>query len=140
MKPGIVLPGVVAATLLVIFGARAQEEGDKPELTPEQVSTGEVHVTMNSDYARVRVDGAAWEEHAFEDNGKTLVIHRMDRTDEHQVTLTPVYPELAPVEFTLRPADWKLVKLEKRVKMWRAKKKVVFSKATKAKKARPAKK
>lgn len=137
MKPGIVLPGVVAAMGLVAFGARAQEEGDKPELTPEQVSTGEVHVTMNSDYARVQVDGAGWEEHAFEDNGKTLIIHRMDRTGEHQVTLTPVYPELAPVELTLRPADWKLVKLKKRVKMWQAKKKIVFPKA---RKAQPAKK
>jgi len=132
MRLAVVLPLAFTVVLLWSVGLVAQEEEEK-ELTPEQVKTGEVHIKMNSDYAKVEVDGVAWEEHAFEDNGRTLVIHKLDRTMEHHVRLTPVYPELGPVETVVRPADWKLVKLMKRVRMWKAEKKVVFPKVKKEK-------
>lgn len=132
MKTLTLISVALAVTLLSMGGLTAQEEEKaKPELTPEEVSTGELHITMNSDYAKLQVDGADWEEHAFEDNGRTLIIHRMDRTGDHHVSLTPVYPDLVPAELTIKPADWKLVRLEKRVKMWKATRKITFEKVKK---------
>lgn len=109
--------------------AMAQEKA--PERSPDEVTTGEVRLSMNTEYAKLEVDGADWEEHEFEDQGRTLVIHGLDRTEVHRVGLTPVAPGLDAVVVEVRPEDWKLVKLDKRAKtlMWRVEKKVALPKA-----------
>lgn len=118
------IPGVALLALFLAGAAFAQES----PLTPEQVTTGEVRLSMSSDYARLRVDGEEWENHEFLDNGRTVVIHALDRTEEHVVSLTPIYPDLAPVELKIAPSDWKLATVGKLLKMWRVEQKVVFKK------------
>jgi hypothetical protein len=124
---------VIAAVLVAARAAQTQEEPKKTEggQAPEDVLTGEIRITMNSDYARLRVDGNEWEEHEFLDNGKTLVIHTVRRTEEHKVTLSPIYPDLAPAELAIAPADWKLAAMSKTEKVWRVERKVEFAKAAK---------
>jgi hypothetical protein len=125
---------VIAAVLVSARGSQSQEEPKKTEgvQSPDDVLTGEIRITMNSDYARLRVDGNEWEEHEFLDNGKTIVIHTVRRTEEHKVTLSPIYPDLPPVELTIAPADWKLAAVSKTEKVWRVERKVEFAKAAKA--------
>ncbi len=118
------------AFLLASPAVRAQAEKAVGR-SPEEVTTGEVRVSLNSEYAKLQVDDADWEVHEFEDQGRTLVIHGLDRTNVHRLTLTPVVPGLDVVEVEVRPEDWKLVKLDKKAKtlMWRVEKKVTFPKA-----------
>ncbi|MBM4397644.1 MAG: hypothetical protein FJ087_18390 [Deltaproteobacteria bacterium] len=117
-----------AAVLVAAAGAFAQE-GEKTA-SPEDVQTGEVRISLSSDYARLRVNGEEWEEHAFSDNGKTLVVHSVKRTEEQKITLTALPSDLAPVELTIKPEDWKLVAVAKNEKVWRVERKVVFQKKT----------
>ncbi len=124
MVTGRWIPGVALLALFVAGAAFAQE----PPLTPEQVTTGEVRLSMSSDYARLRVDGEEWENHEFLDNGRTVVIHALDRTEEHVVSLTPIYPDLAPFELRIAPSDWKLATVGKLLKMWRVEQRIVFKK------------
>ena len=113
--------------MVICPGAFADEE----ELTPEQDAVGEFRITMSSDYARLRIDGDEWENHEFLDNGRLVVIQGLSRTEEHFLTLTPMYPQLEPVEFKIAPSDWKLVTLSKRLKTWRVEQKIIFKKAPK---------
>lgn len=117
------------ALLLASPAVLAQAE-KAAERGPEEVTTGEVRISMSSEYAKLEVDGAEWEAHAFEDQGRTLVIHGLDRTEVHRVALTPVAPGLDAIEVEVRPEDWKLVKVDKKAKtlMWRVEKKVTFPK------------
>lgn len=120
------------AVVLLAAGVASAQEGEKttppPAPSPDEVTTGEIKITLNSDYAKVRVDGGEWEEHEFLDNGKTLILHTVKRTEEHKVLLTPIYPDLAPVELTITPQDWKLASVSKNEKIWRVERKVVFTK------------
>lgn len=84
---------------------------------------------MNSEFAKVLVDGEEWEEHEFIDNGRTLIIHGLNRTVPHVVSLRPVVPNLKEIEVRIEPSDWKLVKVKKQTLMWRVEKKVNFEKA-----------
>jgi len=111
---------------LLVLGSAALAQ-DKPA-APEEVLTGEVRISLSSDYAKLRVDGEEWEEHAFTDNGRTLTIHSLRRTEEHKVTLTPLSSDLEAVELTIKPEDWKLVPIKKTEKVWRVERKVVFQK------------
>lgn len=115
------------AVLLAGLVARAQAE-KSAERGPDEVTTGEVRVAMNSEYAKLEVDGADWEAHEFEDQGRLVVIHGLDRTEVHRVGLRPVAPGLDAVEIEVRPEDWKLVKLDRKAKtlLWRVEKKVTF--------------
>lgn len=118
------------AFLLASPAVRAQAE-KAAERGPEEVTTGEARISMNSEYAKLDVDGVDWEAHEFEDQGRTLVIHGLDRTEVHRVGLTPVAAGLDAIVVEVRPEDWKLVKLDKKAKtlMWRVEKKVTFPKA-----------
>jgi len=126
-----------AALLVLIvfasFGAFAQEKTEESASgpTPDEVTTGEMRISLSSDYAKLLVDGEQWEEHEFIDNGKTLVIHGLKRTEQHKISLTPIYPDLSPVELSIKPDEWKLATVGKNVKMWRVGKKVTFSRAQK---------
>jgi hypothetical protein len=124
MAAGRWIVGGLVVALSWVGMARAQEV----DLPPDQVTVGEVRITMSSDYARLRVDGEEWENHEFLDNGMTVVINGLDRLEEHVVSLTPIYPDLEPVELQVAPGDWKLVTVAKRVKTWRVEHKVVFQK------------
>ena len=104
--------------------------GEAPGPSPEEVTTGEIRLLLSSDYAKVRLDGEEWEEHEFLDNGKTLVLHAVKRTDEHRVALSPIYADLAPLELSIKPDEWKLATVGKKIVMWRAEKKIVFTKKT----------
>lgn len=123
---------IVVINVLLPFVVSAQEEKDKTsqEKSPEEVTTGEVRLKMNSDYAKLLVDGEEWEEHEFLDKGFTLVIHGVRRTVEHKITLTPVTSDLSPVEITIKPDDWKLAPVGKNTKMWRVEKKIDFARTT----------
>lgn len=125
--------GAIAASLLLSAIAVAQEKEEgvpSGPPTPDQVTTGEIRITMSSDYAKVLLDGESWEENEFLNNGLLLVVHTVNRTVEHRLSLTPIYPELAPVELVIKPEDWKLATVAKNEKMWRIERKVVFSKAS----------
>lgn len=122
---------VISMALLLVRVAFAQEPRAEGASSPDEVVTGEIRITLNSDYAKLRVDGNEWEEHEFLDNGKTLIIHSIRRTEEHKITLTPLYPDLLPVELTIVPGDWKLASVSKTEKVWRVERRVDFQKATK---------
>lgn len=116
--------GGLLVALAWVGTATAQEV----DLPPDQVTVGEVRISMSSDYARLRVDGEEWENHEFLDNGNLVVINGLDRVEEHVVSLAPIYPDLEPVELRIAPSDWKLVNVAKRVKAWRVELKVAFRK------------
>lgn len=128
------IPGIALFALVWAGNAVADEQA----VAPEEVTTGDVRIAMSSDYARLRVDGEEWETHEFLDNGRTLLIHGLDRTAEHVVSLTPVYPDLEGVEMTIAPAQWKLVTVAKRVRMWQVVEKVTFKKKAPAPAPTPA--
>lgn len=125
--------GCLATALLLSVGAVAQDK-EAPAApvappTPDQVVTGEIQVTMSSDYAKVLVDGESWDENEFLNNGLLLILHAVNRTVEHRIALTPIYSDLSPVELVVKPEDWKLATVAKNEKMWRIERKVTFAKA-----------
>jgi hypothetical protein len=127
----------IPAIAVIALAWTGRAAADEVEIPPDQVTTGEVRISMSSDYARLRVDGEEWENHEFLDNGRTVLIQGLDRTGDHVVSLTPIYPDLEPVELKVAPADWKLTTLAKRLKVWRVELKVVFKKAAPPKPAEP---
>ncbi|HQC43908.1 MAG: hypothetical protein ACOX51_03105 [Myxococcota bacterium] len=129
LKTWIKLLGVFFVALMVSSTVVAQEGAGPENLTPEEVTVGEVKISMSSDYASLRVDGEEWENHAFSNGGKTIEIHSLDRTNPHTIRLSPSYPDLEPFEFTIEPGDWKLTKVGKLLRQWRVEQKVVFKKA-----------
>ena len=121
-------------TVLLFSMVSAAQEKEAPVApvappTPDQVTSGEIRVTLSSDYAKLLVDGEAWEESEFLNSGFLLVIHAMNRTEEHRVLLTPASSGLAPVELVIKSDEWKLATVAKNEKMWRVERKVVFAKA-----------
>lgn len=97
------------------------------EKPADEVTVGEVRITMNTQYVKVQVDGNEWEEHEFINNGRTLILHRIDRTIAHSITLTPVEPNLEGSVVEIKPEDFKLAKVGKNTFVWRAEKRVSFS-------------
>lgn len=115
--------------ILLVVPGLARAQGEPAPASPEEVTTGEVRIHLSSDYAKLLVDGEAWDEAVFEDNGRLLIIHLLPRTVEHEITLTPIYPNLGPVQFRIEPSEWKLASIGKKEKVWRVEKKIVFPKA-----------
>lgn len=110
----------------------AAEEGAPAAPSPDEVTTGEARITMNAEYAKLRVDGEEWEEHEFLDNGRTVIIHTLNRLAEHRISLTPATSsDLAAAEIVIKPEDWKLATIARNEKMWRVERKVTFPKAAK---------
>jgi hypothetical protein len=116
----------VVLALIVAFSNVAL--ADEP---PEggEVMTGKIVVKMSSDYAKPYINGDEFEGYEFEDDGKTLLIVGQRRDATFTVKLVPMYPDLAPVEFDVKPTDWKLETVGKNVKEWQLKKTVKFDKA-----------
>jgi hypothetical protein len=99
------------------------------EKPADEVTIGEVRITMNAQYAKVQVDGNDWEEHEFTADGRTLILHKIDRTANHAVSLSPVEPNLEGSVIEVNPEDFKLSKIGKNTFVWRAEKRVTFSPA-----------
>ena len=102
---------------------------DEEELTPDQVELGEIRIKFgNTDYPSIRVDGESWEEAEFTANGKQVSLHRVNRTEQHALTLIPNYAGLEETELTVKPDDWKLVKVNRRDRAWQVEYKIKFKK------------
>ncbi|MGB0591262.1 MAG: hypothetical protein ACPGU1_16415 [Myxococcota bacterium] len=95
----------------------------------EEEPTGQLTVSMNSDYAKVYIGGEHWDSVEFEKAGKRVVIKNIDlTTDPIEVELRPVYDTLAPVTLSLAIKDFKRKRV-KRMYILAAKRKVKFPKA-----------
>jgi len=101
----------------------AQEKED-----PKDILVGTVKLAMNSEYVVVAVDGASWDDYFFEDDGMSLFVQALDRTKDHKIVVTPIYDELKPAEVTVKPKDFKVVKLDKTTRQWRAERTIRFEK------------
>ena len=79
----------------------------------EAEPTGELHVTMNSDYVTVKVNGGEWSAVEFAKQGKKALIKHL-KFDEEPITveLVPSYDELAPVTLELKRKDFKRRRLK----------------------------
>ena len=104
-------------------GAMAQEDDGS--------TTGELRLDMNSDYAKVRVNGEDWTEKVeFENNGKRAIVKLVDLTAEvNSVTATPVYDGLDAVTIEVKSKDFKRKKVGKREYRMVLNKKIKFPKA-----------
>jgi hypothetical protein len=101
----------------------AQEKVD-----PGQIVLGVARLALNSEYVGVSVNGEAWEDLYFTDDGRVLIVENLNRTKEVILVLTPIYAEFRPEEVHLHPKDWKLAKLDKITRQWRCEKSVTFRK------------
>ncbi len=103
-----------------------------PTWEEEQPVYGEVHVNMNTDYAKVRVGDQEWDAVEYERNGKRALIKGIELEDlPVTITLTATSNEsLAPVTFEVVRKDFKRKRMN-RVWILVAKKKVKFVKSAK---------
>ena len=98
-------------------------------LAQEEEPTGQLTVSMNSDYAKVYIGGEHWDSVEFERSGKVVIIKNIDlSTEPIVVSLRPVYDTLAPVTLELKIKDFKRKRV-KRMYILAAKRKVKFPKA-----------
>ena len=105
-------------------------------LAQEDEPTGQLTVSMDSDYAKVYIDNQHWESVEFERAGKVVVIKNIDLSvNPIVVSIRPVYDHLGPVTLELKPKDFKRKRV-KRMYILAAKRKVKFPKVKK--KAKPA--
>jgi len=125
LKHHTLIAAAALAALLLAPALHAQE--DEP--------TGQLTVSMNSDYAKVYVGGEHWESVEFEKQGKVVVIKNIElSTEPIVVTLKPVYDHLAPATLELKIKDFKRKRV-KRMYILAAKRKVKFPKLKKVKPA-----
>ncbi len=123
---------VVAGFLATGFSLVAQAQQPAEELDESQIP-GTLRVRMNKDFGKVIVDGEDWAENTdFVNNGYTAIINGLDRSREHTVRIEPAYDGFAPVEFTVKPKDFKRIK-HRKGRVWIlefvAKRKIKFKKA-----------
>ena len=103
-----------------------------PALAQEDAPTGQLTVSMNSDYAKVYIGGEDWESVEFERAGKTVVIKAIDLSaDPVEITLRPVYDTLEPVQLSIPVKDFKRKRVKGRMWILAAKKKIKFPKSKK---------
>lgn len=118
---------IVATLFLLCFATTA--------LAQEEMPTGQLTVSMNSDYAKVYIGGEQWESVEFERAGKTVVIKSIDlSTDPVEIELRPVYDTLEAVTLSIPVKDFKRKRV-KRMYILAAKRKVKFPKSKKKKPA-----
>lgn len=124
---------VLAACLLLVAAffpvvASAQTEGlEGPG--PEEVTLGELSIKfVNAEFPSVRVDGEGWENTEYSADGRRVAIQMLDRTAVHVITLISNSPKLEDAEITVKPEDWKLVKLNKLDRAWRCEMAATFVK------------
>ena len=119
---------IILAALLVFVLAPALH-------AQEEDITGQLTVSMNSDYAKVYIGGEHWDSVEFERAGKVVIIKNIDlSTDPIEVELRPVYDTLGPATLTLKIKDFKRKRV-KRMYIMAAKRKITFPKSKKTKPA-----
>ena len=117
----------VAALAVFIASPAVQAQEDEP--------TGQLTVSMDSDYAKVYIDNQHWDSVEFEKAGKVVVIKNIDLSSEPiVVSIRPVYDHLGPVTLELKIKDFKRKRV-KRMYILAAKRRVKFPKNKKAKPA-----
>ncbi|MEZ4269169.1 MAG: hypothetical protein R3F39_22665 [Myxococcota bacterium] len=100
----------------------------------DEAATGELRVSLNTEYCKVQLDGEDWSGVEFENGGKTLVILNLDLARESvEVTLTPAAANLEPETLTVASKDFKRLR-RGRIYYMVASRKVNFAK----RKAEPA--
>ena len=97
---------------------------------PYADAKGELIVKMNLAYAKVEVNGVAWEETEFRADGKTLVVTGLDRTQDVAIKVIASEDGYADVEFSVDPKRFKKNR-KKGVVRFIAKKKIKFKRAPK---------
>jgi hypothetical protein len=113
----------VLAALLLAPALHAQEDD----------VTGQLTVSMDSDYAKVYVGGEHWESVEYEKSGKVAIIKSIElSTEPIVVSLRPVYDHLEPVTLELKIKDFKRKRV-KRMYILAAKRRVKFPKSKKVK-------
>ena len=115
---------VLIAFALIMINASVLAQ-DAPD---EATVPGELQVRMNTEYARLSVDGDEWAQHEFSGDGKTIYIKELDRTREHTIKLVPAVGGLAELEFTVAPADYKRMRMKDKTYHFVAKRTVKFEK------------
>ena len=119
---------LAAPILVLLTGAAIADEGTDPK----SVTSGFIFVKMNTTYAKCKLDGTAIDVE-FEDDGKTLVLSGIDRTVNHTVEISPVDGQYGPGTVKIVPKDFRLEKVGKNEKAWRAHKRIKLPKAKKTK-------
>ncbi len=104
---------------------------------PYADAKGELHVKMNLAYAKVEVDGVAWDNTEFRDNGKTLVVTELDRSQDISIKVIASEDGYADVEFSVNPKRFKKNR-KKGVVRFITKKKIRFAAAPKEPAEKPA--
>ena len=111
---------ILLGCLAITAAAHAQEE-EEP--------TGQLTIEMDSDYAKVSVDGESWSSVEFERGGKRAIVTGLDlNRDPVVITVTPVYDHLGPVTLEVPRKAFKRKRV-KRMYILAAKRKVKFPKA-----------
>ena len=117
----------ILATLMagfVLAGAGVAAGQEKTD--PKQIVIGIAIIATNAEYVIFDVNGEAWEDSYFEEEGRTLVLEAVDRTKEYLVKLSPADDSLKPEEVRIKPKDWKLARLDRETRQWQTTKKVKF--------------
>lgn len=82
----------------------------------DEALVGELRLDMNSDYAKIRVNGEDWTERVeFEKNGKRAIVKFIDLSREtNEITATPVFDGLDAVTVVVKSKAFKRKKIRKR--------------------------
>ncbi len=117
---------LVVAVGLLLVGASLATAQEKTK--PRQIVIGVAYIVLDSEYVMLTVNGESWEQFYYEDDGTTLVLEGVDRTQDYRIDLVPTYDELKPTTIKLSAKDWKLKRLDKETRQWQAHKKHKFAK------------
>lgn len=128
---------IVPLLILCLSASPAFAEDEKAEdnVDPKTVTTGSIYLKSKAEYPGCQIDGAACDTQ-YDGSGTTVILDGIDRTKPHVVIITPIEPTLGPATIKVVPKDFKLKKLSKTERAWRAVKKLRLPKK-KAEKAPP---
>jgi hypothetical protein len=115
------LSSSLAITLCLVFLLPVSAGAQDTDLAS---APGEVQIKMNVEYASAKVDGQEWDSE-FMNNGKTIAIKGLSRSEEHTILLTASDDDLGPIELTIPTNAYKKSR-KKRVVYFIAKRKVTF--------------
>lgn len=80
----------------------------------DEEPTGECHVKMNTDYAKVSINDEEYSGVEYENNGKKALIKNLHMDDfPIRVTMKPIYEELEEISFELVKEDFKRQRIGK---------------------------
>jgi hypothetical protein len=109
---------------LLLASTLVQADGEDPR----DSTIGAIHILTNTQYASATLDGQSAEPE-FVNDGKTVIIGRVDRTQPHVVVINGTMGATGSATVKVRARDFKLIRVAKNVKEWRAVKKVRLKKS-----------